>query len=71
MQVSYRPQWKLLINRKITQSELRKRTHIVASTFTKMNYDQMVSLDVVARICYELECTFDEVIELETRKMIR
>jgi DNA-binding Xre family transcriptional regulator len=68
LKISFRPLWKLLIDRKISKSELRKRTHIAASTFTKMNNDQMVSLDVLARICYELGCTFDDVVELESRK---
>lgn len=68
IKVTYRPLWKLLIDRKMSKSDLRKRTHIAASTFTKMNNDQMVSLDVIARICYELGCTFDEVVELESRK---
>jgi DNA-binding Xre family transcriptional regulator len=70
IRVSYRPLWKLLIDKKISKSELRKKTHIAASTFTKMNNDQIVSLDVVARICYELGCTFDDVVELETKKQI-
>lgn len=68
IKVTYRPLWKLLIDRKMSKSDLRKRTHIAASTFTKMNNDQMVSLDVIARICYELGCTFDEVLELESIK---
>lgn len=68
IRVTYRPLWKLLIDRKMSKSDLRKRTHIAASTFTKMNNDQMVSLDVIARICYELGCTFDEVVELESSK---
>lgn len=68
IRVTYKPLWKLLIDRKMSKADLRKRTHIAASTFTKMNNDQMVSLDVIARICYELGCTFDEVIELESRK---
>ena len=68
IRVTYKPLWKLLIDRKMSKSDLRKRTHIAASTFTKMNNDQMVSLDVIARICYELGCTFDEVVELESSK---
>lgn len=68
IRVTYRPLWKLLIDRKMSKSDLRKRTHIAASTFTKMNNDQMVSLEVVARICYELGCTFDEVVALDSTK---
>lgn len=65
IKVTYSPLWKLLIDRKMTKSELRSKTHIAASTFTKMNYDQMVSMDVIARICDELQCTFDDVVQIE------
>lgn len=65
IKINYNPLWKMLIDKKISKSELRKRTRIAASTFTKMNNDQMVSLDVVARICNELECGFDDVVQIE------
>lgn len=65
IKVTYSPLWKLLIDRKMTKSELRSKTHIAASTFTKMNNDQMVSMDVIARICDELQCTFDDVVQIE------
>lgn len=65
IKVTYSPLWKLLIDRKMTKSELRNKTHIAASTFTKMNNDQMVSMDVIARICDELQCTFDDVVQIE------
>ncbi|MCR5777559.1 MAG: helix-turn-helix transcriptional regulator [Lachnospiraceae bacterium] len=68
IKITYSPLWKQLIDRKMTKSELRNRTHIAASTFTKMNNDQMVSMDVIARICCELQCTFDEVIQIDMKK---
>lgn len=64
MKISYKPLWKLLIDRDMTKIELRKKTEIAASTFTKMNNDQMVSMEVLARICVELKCGFDDIIEL-------
>ncbi len=30
-----------------------------------MNNDHMVSLEVLARICKELECSFDDVVQIE------
>ena len=65
IKITYGPLWKLLIDKKMSKTELRKRTHIAASTFTKMNNDQMVSMDVVARICDELKCSFDDVVQIE------
>lgn len=65
IKVTYSPLWKLLIDRKMSKTDLRKRTHITASTFTKMNNDQMVSMDLIARICDELQCSFDDVVQIE------
>ena len=60
--------YKLLIDRDMTKTELRKRTEIAPSTFTKMNNDQQVSLDILARICVELNCGFDDVVQIESVK---
>lgn len=64
IKITYKPLWKLLIDRGMTKTELRKRTQIAPSTFTKMNNEQQVSLDILARICKELECGFDDVVEI-------
>ncbi len=68
VKISYKPLWKLLIDRNMTKTELRKKTQIAPSTFTKMNNDRQVSLDILARICIELECGFDDVVQIETEK---
>lgn len=68
VKISYKPLWKLLIDREMTKTELRKRTQIAPSTFTKMNNDQQVSLDILARICLELNCGFDDIVQIESVK---
>ena len=65
VKISYKPLWKLLIDRDMTKTELRKRTQIAPSTFTKMNNDQQVSFDILARICLELNCGFDDIVQIE------
>lgn len=49
----------------MTKTELRKKTQIAPSTFTKMNNDQQVSLDILARICVELKYGLDDIVEIE------
>ncbi len=66
VKISYKPLWKLLIDKEMTKTELRKRTYIAPSTFTKMNHDQQVSLDILARICLELKCGFDDIVQIES-----
>lgn len=68
VKITYKPLWKLLIDKDITKIELRKRTKIAPSTFTKMNNDQQVSLDILARICIELKCGFDDIVQIESEK---
>ena len=50
---------------------MRKKTQIAPSTFTKMNNDQQVSMDVLARICVELNCGFDDIVQIESVKKDR
>ena len=65
VKISYKPLWKLLIDQNISKQELRRRTGIAASTFTKMNNEKQVSLDILARICLELGCGFDDIVEID------
>ena len=67
VKITYKPLWKLLIDKDMTKTELRKKTQIAPSTFTKMNNDQQVSLDILARICVELKCGFDDIVKIERK----
>lgn len=71
IKITYKPLWKLLIDREMSKTDLRKKTQIAPSTFTKMNNDQQVSLDILARICVELNCGFDDIVQIESEKMDR
>ena len=63
MQVSYNKLWKMLIDRNMTKADLRKKTKIAPSTFSRMNKGEIVSLEVLMRICLELNCGLDDVVE--------
>ncbi len=69
IKITYKPRWKLIIDREMSKTDLRKKTQIAPSTFTKMNNDQQVSLDILARICVELNCGFDDIVQIESEKM--
>lgn len=68
VKISYKPLWKLLADRDITKLELKKRRKILPGTFTKMNNEQQVSLDILACICVELKCGFDDIVQSESEK---
>ena len=64
IKISYKPLWRMLLERDMKKVDLRKKTKIAPSTFTKMSNNEQVSLDILARICLELECGFDDVVEI-------
>lgn len=63
MAISYNKLWKLLIDRKVSPSALRRATDVSPNTFTKLHKDELVSMDVLCRICKELNVDFGDIIE--------
>lgn len=63
MAICYNKLWKLLIDKKISASELRKRSDISPNTMTKLRKDEMVSLSILDRICNTLDVDFGDIIE--------
>lgn len=63
MAFSYKPLWKLLIDREMTKKQLMQATGISKSTMDKMAQGKNVSLDVLDRICSCLNCTIESVVE--------
>ena len=68
MSISYNKLWKLLIDKKMSASELRKNAEIAPNTMTRMRKDQDVSLAVLGRICDCLECDFGDLVEYKPNK---
>jgi putative transcriptional regulator len=65
MNVSYKKLWKLMIDKDLTKSQLRKRAGVAPSTFSKMNKNELVSLEVLVRLCEVLNCDIGDVVEID------
>lgn len=63
MAVSYNRLWKLLIDKKMSQSDMRKAAQIAPNTLTRMRKDEEVTLTVLSRICKVLDCDFGDIVE--------
>lgn len=63
MSFSYKPLWKLLIDRDMTKKKLMEITGISKSTMDKMARGEDVSMNIVDRICTSLNCKTEDVIE--------
>lgn len=62
MSFSYKPLWKLLIDKEMSKKQLMIETGISKSTFDKMYRGQYISLEVIDRLCKCLNCDISDVI---------
>lgn len=63
MAFTYKPLWKLLIDKEMTKKELMQATGISKSTIDKMGRGEIVSLEVIDRICNYFDCRVEDVVE--------
>lgn len=56
MGMNYKRLWKLLTDKDMTKTELRKQTEIASSTLSKRNRNEYVPLEVLVRVCCALHC---------------
>ena len=63
VKVNYKPLWKLLIDKDMSKKELMEATNISKSTMDKMGRSEIVSLEIIDRICNYFNCSVEDVIE--------
>lgn len=66
--VSYKKLWKLLIDKDMSRADLRRAIGISPATASKLSKGELVSSDVLARICAILECDIGDIMELSHSK---
>ena len=68
MIVSYNKLWKLLIDRKMSAAELRRKAEISPNTMTRLRKDQEVTMQVIGKICKVLEVDVGDIMSYELEK---
>lgn len=63
MAVSYNKLWKLLIDNKMNKGEFGKAVKLSPNTVAKLGKNEMVSLDILIRICRVLHCDIGDIME--------
>ena len=63
MKMSYNKLWKLLIDKNMKKSDLRKNAGISSSSLAKLGKDENVTTEVLAKICNELKCAVGDIME--------
>lgn len=64
MAVSYNKLWKLLIDKNLNKTQLCEKAKISTNAMAKLGKNEDVRVEVLAKICVELECTMDEIMEI-------
>lgn len=63
MPVSYDKLWKCLIDKKMNRTEVKKRIGVSTTTLAKLGKNEQVSLNVLERICKELNCNIGDIMD--------
>lgn len=63
MAFTYKPLWKLLIDKGMSKTEFREAVDISTATLANMGKDKYVSMEVLDRICSHFEVQISDVIE--------
>lgn len=64
MDVNYNKLWKLLIDKNMTKTDLRIKADMSTATLVKMSKNEIVSIDILLRICRVLECNVGDIIDV-------
>lgn len=64
MSVSYKKLWKLMIDKDINKTQLCERAKISTNAMAKLGKNEDVRVEVLSKICLELGCTLDDIMEI-------
>ena len=68
MTYSYNKLWKLLIDKRMTKTEMRKAAGISTNILAKMGKDEPVAMESLAKIAIALQCRLDDIVEIQEER---
>lgn len=68
MAVSYKKLWKILIDKDMTKTQLRKDSGISTGALAKLGKNENVNTEVLVKICNTLRCDISDIMELKEEK---
>ncbi|WP_310602242.1 helix-turn-helix domain-containing protein [Anaerosporobacter sp.] len=64
MEISYKKLFVMIVEKDMTNADVRKAAKLSTSTFDKLKKNKLVALDVLIRICAVLQCQVGELMEI-------
>ena len=65
MVITYNKLWKMLIDRKMSKTDLRRISGISTASLAKLGKGENVTTDVLLKICKALDCDITDIMEIE------
>lgn len=63
--INYKKLWKLLIDKNMKKKDLMELAGISSSSLAKLSKKEIVSLEVLIKICKALNCDIGDIVEVE------
>ena len=63
MTISYNKLWKLLVDKKMSEADLRRAADFAPNTLTRLRRDEEVKMAVLYRICRTLDVDIGDIME--------
>ena len=63
MSVQYNKLFHLMIDQKMSNSELVDKAGISLNIMTRLKRDEYVSLETIEKICFDLNCKVDDILQ--------
>lgn len=64
MSVSYKKLWMLILEKDMKKTDVRKAAGISPSTFSKMNRNEYVAMEVLVKLCNVLNCNIGDIVDV-------
>ena len=68
MAVCYNKLWKILNNKNMSKTQLIKEAKISTNAMAKLGKNEDVRVEVLVKICSALNCSMDDIMEIQTDK---
>ena len=68
MAISYNGLWKLLIDNNMNKTDLMNKVKLSSSSIAKMSKGEPVSMQVLEKICENLDCDFGDLVHYEKKQ---
>lgn len=63
MPFSYKPLWRLLLEKEMTKTQMREQIGLSSATLAKMSKDQYVSMEILDKLCTHFKVQPNDIIE--------